>query len=227
MDRHAGAPCGGGEGERRELVPRAGWQADEHGPCVRAVRAGCVIRGADPARDGGAGGVLGRHGDGTGLPGVAERAEGGEQVDVGHRLEGRSGPHLVHYRLQRGRVHGSGGGHESFDELAGVLVHGGRADTGCGLQREIRIGDAAQGRCRCAWCPALVHEPAHHAHSPDGGLVIEAVAGRGPSRRNDFVAALPCTEELDTHSGAIRSLADGVHGLYRVRLRQRLDKVPE
>ena len=136
--------------------------------------------------------MLGRHRDGPRLPGFAERAKGGEQVPVAHRLEGRPGPHLVQDRLQRGRVHGSRGGDESFDELADVSVRGGGgADARRGSHREIRIGDAAQGCRRRARCPALVHEPAHRADPTDGGLIVEPVAGRGTPRRNDFVATLP------------------------------------
>ena len=70
---------------------------------------------------------------------------------------------------------------------------------------------------RLARLPALLgNQSAHRREAGDRLVVVEPVAGRGATRLDDAVAALPDPDDRDAEAGAGRGLPDGVHGLSNI-----------
>ena len=78
---------------------------------------------------------------------------------------------------------------------------------------------------RPAGPPSVAVDEAPHGDQPrDRVVVVEPIAGRGPARVHDAVAAFPSADRRDVEASAGGCLLDRVHGLVSIPRRQTLDK---
>ena len=107
----------------------------------------------------------------------------------------------------------------------GRTVRSGRRWGATGWRDRDAVGlDLAGGLARG---PAAIHELAHRPHAVDGRVVVQAIAGIGPIRSDDAVAALPGAKQFDGHPCADGRLFDGVHGLSKIARRKGLTSDPD
>jgi hypothetical protein len=214
VDDRQPPPAGGcREDQPAQLVVGAGRHPDQDRRVVGVCAAGGLEGRGEPAVDRVACEVLARDRQLARFPGCAHRAQGRRHAIGDHALIPAGREHLVEDRLDPGTVESRG----RLDELPNLGVRGIGGDARRGWRgvrgnlRRLRRGPRHDRRSRGARRPAVVDQPTHRPKEGERLVVVDAVAARGPSRRDDPVAPLPGAQNGNAQPGSRRGLLDRVH----------------